>query len=409
MIEIELTDDEYGQRGGWYYFLENEYNKLIRIADLGKKEETVGGGRGNSITYRIKCSENSKIYLCAFTSNPNNRSFHVYVYNAKDFLHVEHERPESIRDYEPIEIRDKFQISTKLQNAIIEYKNLQPLIKNLTDRTPRDWLSASPATKEAIKNPSNFLVSICAMSKQGSVPKSLMNIVKYFKQLYEIKAIVDGFDAKIEKLDVSRSGSYFPYRAPNLDTLPLDVLDFLQITFSNPNIMIRTEDDYYTIWYEFSLARDIRPDFFILKGKHETPFKEEVYDFLSTMDRDFGISIIEQWHTGCIEFIQPMSDNSTHGKKDNIKEEMGQFIVQLAKFLKPGIIIESKESVTDYRTKTTHRQLERYHKIFGHLNLLLLSWTKVPSYISGFNVIDNFNINVESTKRLTNYIKEVLE
>ena len=121
MIEIELTDEEYGQHGGWYYFLENEYNKLIRIADLGKKEKTVGGGRGNSITYRIKCSENSKIYLCAFPSNPNNRTLNIRVYNAKDFLDVEHERPESIREYEPIEIRDKFQISTKLQNAIEDF------------------------------------------------------------------------------------------------------------------------------------------------------------------------------------------------------------------------------------------------------------------------------------------------
>lgn len=405
MIKIEITEEEYGQRGGTYYFIEKEDGTFIRVSDTGLKIDEVRSGRGYQRTYEIRLPENKTVYSFDFSSSGRNRNLSVFLYNPVDFLYDRYPKPiQSYYDSNEIYERflDKFQLSIDTKNAVLEYKNLQPLIKNLVDMSPNEWLNAPPATEDAILRPSYYLATAYAMSKYGSVPRSLTNIIKYFKQLYEIKAIVDGFDAKVEKLDLSRRGSYFPYHAPNLDTLPLGVLEILQITFSNPNFIIQTEDDFYTIWYEFSLTRDIRPDFFILKRKHETPFEKGVYDFLSSMDKDFGRRIIEQWRSGFLRAFGKDVPADVPSKKD-----VEEFLIGLAKFLKKGLIIESKENIDDFRTKTTQRQLITYPKIFSDQSLLLLSWVTTPPNIQGFDIIDNFNIDVESTRRFTNYMKEV--
>jgi hypothetical protein len=285
---------------------------------------------------------------------------------------------------------DKFQLTDETRSAVIEYKNLQPLVKNLVDKSPEDQLNAPPATEDAILRPFSYLISALPISKHGHVPKSLQNIIRYLKELYEIKAIVDGFDAKIEKLNLSRSWSYLLYHAPNINNLPTRVLRAHQITFSNPNFIIKTKDDYYTIWYNFSLTENIRPDFFILKGKHETPFKKGVYKFLS-----------DRWRSGSTFGMNINADTSS-------KENAEEFLIELAKFLKRGLVIESEENSDSFRTKNTQRQLITYSKVFDNQKLLLLSWTVVPLYVQSFDIIDKFNIEVESTKRLTNYIKEVL-
>ena len=409
MIEIILTEEEFGQRGGTYYFIENEVGKFVRISDIGLKISEEKTGRGYRRTYKISCSENKTVYSFDFSSSGRNRSLSVFLYNAVDFPYEEH--PKFIESYygwgeEKCErFMDKFQLSNDIRNVVIKYKNLQPLVKNLIDKSPEEWLNAPPATEEAILRPSCYLIFAFAMSKQGSVPQSLQNIIKYFKQLYEIKAIVDGFDAKIEKLDLSRRGSYSPYCAPNISDLPIEVIEFLQVTFSNPNFIIRTMDGYYTIWYEFSLARDIRPDFFILKGKHESPFKEEVFDFLSTMDRDFGRKIIEQWRSGLCRAFG--IGKPVHLEAPS-KREVEELLLGLAKFLKRGLIIESKENSDDFRTENTQRQLITYPKIFHGQKLLLLSWVDIPLDVQDFDIIDKFSIDVESTTRLTHYIREAI-
>jgi len=404
-MEIELTEEEFGQRGGTYYFLENEHGKFIRVSDMGLKIAEEKMGRGKRKTYKVRCPEKKTIYSFDFTSNSRNRNLSVYLYSARDFRYDKHPKP--IRSYwdeeEISRFIDKFRLSDKQKNAIIEYKSLQPLIKNLVEKSPKDWLNAPPATEEAILRHNSYLVSALAMSKHGSVPTSLNNIIKYFKQLYEIKAIVDGFDAEVEKLDLSRRWSYFPYNAPNIKDLPIDAIKFLQITFSNPNFIIKTEDAYYTIWYEFSLAKGIRPDFFILEGKHETPFREEIYDFLLDVGKDFGREIIDPWRLG---FLRAYNKNVCVDTPS--KEAVQEFLEKLAKYLKKGLVIESKEDRKSFRTRITQRQLITYPKVFSNQGLLLLSWVEVPSSIRGFDIIDKFNVDAESAKRLTDYVKGAL-
>ena len=408
MIEIKITEDEFGQRGGKYYFIENNFGKLVRISDIGLMSQQIKTGRGYRKTYKVKCFENDIIYAFDFSSG-NNRYFSVVLYKASDFLYKKNPNPIK-RYYDENEIskrfEDKFQLSNKIKSAIIEYKNLQPLVKDLINKFPKGLIDAPPATQEAILRPDSYLISVFGMSKHNSVPKSLTNIIKYFKQLYEVKAIIDGLGAKLEKLNLSRKGSFFPCETSKLENLSSDIFMFFQITFKNPNFIIynKNKDEFYTIWYEFSLARDIRPDFFILKGKHESPFKEEVYDFLSSLDKNFINKIVNQWRSGLIRLFTSNISIDLPSKK-----EIEKFLIKLAKFLKNGLIIESKESINDFKTKTTQRQLTIYPKIFSNQKLLLISWVSTPKHIHGFDIIDNFNIDVESTKKLINYIGNVLK
>ncbi|MCD6473375.1 MAG: hypothetical protein J7K47_00480, partial [Thermoplasmata archaeon] len=226
----------------------------------------------------------------------------------------------------------------------------------------------------------------------------------YFKQLYEIKFLVEALDAKIEHIDIQRKYSYMA-KYSNLkvdDRIIYDALDQIQITFGRPNIIIKRKNrDYYTIWYEFSFTKYLRPDYFILKGKQDSPFNESVYEYLRTIDDDFWKKIINEWKDGLHRVSLGSDDSFSSGPSTS---EIEQFLLGLVEHLKKGLILESKESESDFKSTNTFRQLELYPKIFNNQKLVLLSWKKVPIHISGFEIIEDFENDENARNKLVELI-----
>jgi len=401
VITVYLVQDEFGYRGGSYYFLQrNEVLEHISQVSFEKVllEKT---GRGKRVGYGLRCEEDDKILKFEFSSNPNNRYFFLKLNLAKDFPR---NRPyskdlsdwgwpgpkerEIFCDEHEIASKylNKFKLPWEMTTKVREFKRAREAVKDfvLSFSGGPLFAGAGASMEQALASPEVFLISVFAEQEGGL--KAISNIIKYLKQVYVVKAFTDGLKGKVVKGEIGRGGRFSPKE--RVGKFSYEVWDHLQLCFGEPNFLIEASESFYSIWLEFSFTRHCRPDFLILKGKHDTPFEEGVYQYLSTQGEDFEKKVLGPWRKGF-----GLSFGIERERKSFSQIELLDFLRGLSPFLKKGAVVESKEG--SFKIDEVGQQLRTYSKVFAKQSLFLLSWTSIPLEIKNefrdFEMIGNFN------------------
>ena len=424
MITIYIVQDEFGYRGGTYFFLQKD--KMLRpVPKVSFEniplEET---GRGWRVAYGLKCNEDDKIFRFSFSANPNNRYFSLELNLAKDFPKVKPQNPQQLLDwgwpgpkpresfYDEHEIAskylNKFDLLPEMKTKAKEFKKIRDSVKDFVASFSgaSKFISAGVSIEQALISPDVFLTSVFAEQEGGL--KAISNIVKYLKQIYEIKALVSGLDGKVVKGEISRKGKFYPKE--DIQKFSYDFWDHLQLCFGEPNFLLETRDGYYSVWLEFSFTRYCRPDLLILKGRHDTPFENGVYHYLSAQGEDFEKKVLGPWRKRFTEAFTGGKTKKKTKKEGFSQTELLKFLQGLSSYLKKGAIVESKEESFEVSNiDRLQQQLDLYSKVFKNQNLFLLSWFPIPLDIKkkfkDFEIIERFNLGINAAKQFAESIK----
>lgn len=168
--------------------------------------------------------------------------------------------------------------------------------------------------------------------------------------------------------------------------------------FGNPNFVLSTEENTYSVWLEFPFTTYCRPDLFVLGGEHDSAFTPSVRNYLNSYDHSFYEKVLGQWKKG---FLGKIFDIDSEIKSPEEKEIRG-FLRGLSNYLKKGIIIESKEEPGE--EEDAKAQVQRYKEIFQGQKIVLLTWFNWNKRVSADVVLDNFGLEKSSQGRITSLV-----
>lgn len=405
-----IREEKGGAHGGEYYHLDTGDGWLpaAKVAEQSKEM------RSDYVAYGVR-AENSQSWYCAdYSSNQNNRHYSVNHYRHDDFPDSE---PSNWRDYEKPDCRERgvgkklgydqildqtYQTDT-FRRRRRQVNDLQPEVRRLANACDPEFTRASPAVAQAIDNMNQYLVSAAMLGRGGT--RSIGNVKKYLQQAYEVEAVRSATSAKVIEGDLRRrwiSGGYPP--GDGDVTVSWEVLEQLGIGFGEPNFILDAERTY-SIWLEFPFTKYLRPDLFVLPGKHKSAFRGSVRSFLNEYDESFFQEVVNQWKDGFANAFDIGDNNTTTSGPTS--DSIQSFVLELSEHLKPGLVIESKEENGD--VIEIEKQIRRYDSIFTAQDTALLTWFEWTGEVPPQTVVlDEFDTTANSAQNLVNLIDQTV-
>lgn len=396
-------------RGGERLHLERS-GSIVPAADVATETEPFSG---DHVAHAVEADDDAGWLGISFSANQNNRHFSLHGFEHHEFptelptTWHDDAFPEwrvadrRVDDPSYDTILSKAEPSSLFEERWETISQLRPAVRRLAKTDGSRSVSASPAVKQALEDPERFLVSAALLGAGGT--RALGNVKKILQQAYEAEAIRRRLDLQVAESDLRRRWQtvVLPSGGSEL-TVPSEALRQLGIGFGGPNFVFENGEEY-SVWLEFPFSKYLRPDLFVLEGRHDTAFRKSVTRFLDQYPGSFFRDVVEEWESG---FVEGALLGDFEGKESGgpSPEQVRNFLTGLAEHLKPGLVVESKEEPGE--VDETREQVERYETVFSRQEVLLLTWFGWRGSVPGrVHVIDEFDVGERSASELATLVR----
>lgn len=401
-----IREEKGGAHGGEYYHLDTGDGWLpaAKVADYSVEM------RGDYTLYGVSAEDSQDWYCADYASNQNNRHYSINRYSHGDFPA---QKPSGWREYAKPEYRE-WGVERELGYERIlkqthrtetfrrrqrQVEDLQPKVRRLADACDSEFTRASPAVAQALDDLQQYLVSAAMLGRGGT--RSIGNVKKYLQQAFEVEALRSVTSATVTNGKLSRrwiTGGSPPGEGDV--TVSRETLEHLGIGFGTPNFVLEA-DRAYSVWLEFPFTKYLRPDLFVLPGRHESAFHDSVRSFLNSYDESFFDEVVSQWEQGFSDAFN--IGDSTTSKNGPTSDQIQSFALSLSEHLKSGLVIESKEEKGGL--EEVQRQIRLYDSVFTSQETALVAWFEWTGQTpSQTMVLDNFDTTRESVQQFANMI-----